>query len=50
MGLIVNRVVSMIDTGWLAYQLSKGQNPGKGWSLRFRTFNAAPTIVINRRF
>jgi hypothetical protein len=50
MGLIVNRVVSMIDTGWLAYRLSKGGNPDKGWSLRFRTFDDAPTIVVNRRF
>jgi hypothetical protein len=50
MGLIVNRVVSMIDTGWLAYRLSKGGNPDKGWSVRFRTFDDAPTIVVNRRF
>ncbi len=50
MGLIVNRVVSMIDTGWLAYQLSKGHDPDKGWGVRFRTFEDAPTVVINRRF
>jgi|WetSurMetagenome_2_1015567.scaffolds.fasta_scaffold22978_3 hypothetical protein len=50
MGLIVNRVVSMLDTGWLAYRISKGQNPDKGWSLRFKTFHETPTVVIGRRF
>jgi hypothetical protein len=50
MGLIVNRVVSVIDTGWLAYRLSKGQNPDKGWGIRFKTLNRTPTVVINRRF
>ncbi len=50
MGLIVNRVVSMLDTGLLAYRLSKGQNPDKGWSLRFKTFDRTPTVVVNRRF
>ena len=50
MGLIVNRVVSILDTGWLAYRLSKGQNPDKGWGIRFKTFDRTPTVVINRRF
>lgn len=50
MGLIVSRVVSMLDTGWLAYRISKGQNPDKGWSLRFRTLDRTPTVVVNRRF
>jgi len=50
MGLVVDRVVSMLDTGWLAYRISKGQNPDKGWSLRFRTYDEAPTLIISRRF
>jgi hypothetical protein len=50
MGLIVNRVVSMLDTGWLAYRISKGQDPDKGWGLRFRTIDETPIVVINRRF
>jgi len=50
MGLIVNRVVSMVDTGWLAYQLSKGRDPEKGWGIRFKTYEATPTVVISRRF
>ncbi|MCX5752530.1 MAG: hypothetical protein NTW97_02655 [Candidatus Krumholzibacteria bacterium] len=50
MGLIVSRVVSMLDTGWLAYRISKGQDPDKGWSLRFRTVDETPIVVINRRF
>jgi hypothetical protein len=50
MGLIVNRVVSMLDTGWLAYRISKGQNPDKGWGIRFKTFDRTPIVVVNRRF
>jgi hypothetical protein len=50
MGLIVNRVVSMIDTAWLSYRLSKGQDPEKGWGIRFRTFEETPVVVVNRRF
>lgn len=50
MGLIVNRVVSMLDTGWLAYRISKGQNPDKGWGVRFKTYDRTPVIVISRRF
>ncbi len=50
MGLIVNRVVSMLDTGWLAYRISKGQNPDEGWGVRFKTYDRTPTVVISRRF
>ncbi len=50
MGLIVNRVVSMLDTGWLAYRISKGQDPDKGWGVRFKTYDRTPVIVISRRF
>ncbi len=50
MGLIVNRVVSMVDTAWLSYRLSKGQDPDKGWGIRFKTFEQTPIVVINRRF
>jgi hypothetical protein len=50
MGLIVSRVVSMLDTGWLAYRISRGHNPDKGWSLRFKTYDEAPSLIISRRF
>ena len=50
MGLIVNRVVSMLDTGWLAYRISKGQNPNEGWSLRFKTVDETSMVVVGRRF
>ncbi|MDD4856686.1 MAG: hypothetical protein PHD74_01120 [Candidatus Krumholzibacteria bacterium] len=50
MGLLVSRVVSMLDTGWLAYRISKGQDPDRGWSLRFKTYDEAPCLVISRRF
>jgi|GEM_PF-1545819 len=50
MALLVNRVVSILDTGWLAYRISKGNDPDKGWSLRFKTYDEAPSLVITRRF
>ncbi|MGD1048936.1 MAG: hypothetical protein ABR899_09355 [Candidatus Krumholzibacteriaceae bacterium] len=50
MGLLVSRVVSMLDTGWLAYRISKGNDPDKGWSLRFKTYDEAPSLEITRRF
>ena len=50
MGLLVNRVVSILDTGWLAYRISKGNDPDKGWSLRFKTYEEAPSLEIARRF
>ena len=50
MGLVIDRIVSMLDTGWLAYRISKGHDPDKGWSLRFKTYNEAPTLIISRRF
>lgn len=50
MGLLVSRVVSILDTGWLAYRISKGNDPDKGWSLRFKTYDTAPSLVITRRF
>jgi hypothetical protein len=50
MGLLVSRVVSVLDTGWLAYRISKGDDPNKGWSLRFKTYDEAPSLVITRRF
>jgi hypothetical protein len=48
--LIVNRVASMIDAGWIAYRMSKGQDPDTGWSLRLRTYDEAPCLMISRRF
>lgn len=50
MWLMVDRIVSMLDTGWLAYRISKGQNPDKGWSLRFKTVDETPIVLVNRRF
>jgi len=50
MALIVNRVVSVVDTGWLAYRMSRGGNPEDGWSLRLRTRDTAPCLIISRGF
>jgi len=49
MALILNRVASMVDTGWLAYRMSRGGGED-GWSLRVRTFDTAPCLVISRGF
>ena len=48
--LIVNRVVSMVDAGWIAHRMSKGEDPDTGWSLRLRTYEEAPSLIISRRF
>ncbi len=48
--LIVNRVVSMIDAGWVAYRSSRGYDPDKGWSFDLKTFDDAPTLVVSKRF
>lgn len=50
MALIVNRVVSMIDAGLTAHWMSKGEDPDAGWSLRLRTYDEAPSLIISRRF
>jgi hypothetical protein len=50
MFLIVNRVVSMIDAGWIAYRSSRGDDPTRGWSLDLKTFEDAPTLVVSKRF
>jgi len=48
--LLVNRVASMIDAGWIAHQMSKGEDPEAGWSLRLRTYDEAPSLMVSRRF
>ena len=48
--LIVNRVVSMIDAGWVAYRSSRGDDPNQGWSVDLKTFGDAPTFVVSKRF
>lgn len=48
--LLVNRVVSMIDAGWIAHRMSKGEDPDIGWSLRLKTYEEAPSLIISRRF
>ena len=50
MALILNRVISMADTGWLAYRMSRGGDPDEGWSLRLRSYDTSPCLVISRGF
>ncbi len=50
MALILNRVISMADTGWLAYRMSRGGSPEEGWSLRLRSYDTSPCLIISRGF
>lgn len=49
MALIVNRVVSIVDTAWLAHRMSK-DGEAEGWSLRLRARDLEPTLIISRAF
>jgi hypothetical protein len=48
--LIVGRVLSMIDAGWLAYRMGSGESRREGWSLDLRTDRAYPSMAIRYRF
>jgi hypothetical protein len=48
--LIINRVVSMIDAGWLAYRANRGITDEEGWSLDLRPGIVAPKIGLSYRF
>jgi hypothetical protein len=48
--LIVNRVVSMIDAGWLAYKANKGETDEAGWSLDLGPGLVSPRIGLSYRF
>jgi hypothetical protein len=50
MGLLVSRVVSMLDAAWIAHRISSGQDPNKGWSLEMDTFDEEPSLIVSRRF
>ncbi len=47
---IVNRVVSMIDAGWLAYRMNKNQAQEEGWSLELESSPVASSIGLSYRF
>ena len=50
MYLLVNRVVSMIDAGWLAYRMNRGDNINKGWSIDIKSVRYSPALIIGYRF
>ncbi len=50
MGLIINRVVSMIDAGWLAYRMGSEHVDDSSWSLDIESGFLASTISLNYRF
>lgn len=48
--LIVSRVLSMIDAGWLAYRMGSGEVRQDGWSLDLHTSRTYPSVAIQYRF
>jgi len=50
MYLLVNRVVSMVDAGWIAYRINKGRDLDKGWSIDVKSISLTPSIIVGYRF
>jgi len=50
MALIINRVVSMLDAGWLAYRYNKGEYDDGGWTLDFRPGIGYSSVGLSYRF
>jgi hypothetical protein len=50
MALIINRVVSMLDAGYLAYKYNKGDYDDKGLTLEFRPGLEYSAVGLNYRF
>lgn len=49
--LIINRVVSVVDTAWLAYKIQKAEpKDDEGWSFELKPGIIAPTLTIGYRF
>ncbi len=49
--LIINRVVSVIDTAWLAYRMKKAEPKNDvGWSIELKPGVIAPTLTIGYHF
>jgi hypothetical protein len=48
--LIVNRIVSMIDAGLLAYRVGEDGSDAEGWSLELRPGREAPVVNLCYRF
>jgi len=50
MALIINRIVSMLDAGWLAYRYNKGEYDDDGWTLDLRPGMESSSIGLSYRF
>ena len=50
MGLVVARVVSMIDAGWLAYRINQGHYGADDWSIRFERRYSTPMVTLRYSF
>ena len=50
MALIINRTVSMLDAGWLAYRYNKGKYDDGGWTLDLRPGMESSSIGLSYRF
>lgn len=50
MALIINRIVSMLDAGWLAYRYNKGEYNDGGWTLDLRPGLESSSLGLSYRF
>ena len=50
MALIVNRVVSLLDAGWIAYKFNRGDYDDNGLTLDFRPGVEYSSVGISYRF
>jgi hypothetical protein len=50
MALVINRIVSMLDAGWLAYQYNKGEYDDDGWTLEFKPGTEYSSMGLSYRF
>ncbi len=48
--LMVNRVISMLDAGWLAYRMGQGEGYERSWSLEAGRGITDPRITLNYNF
>jgi hypothetical protein len=48
--LIVNRVLSMVDAGWLAYRMGRGEVKEEGLSLDLHPGRVYPSVAIRYKF
>ncbi|UCF06741.1 MAG: hypothetical protein JSV33_06865 [bacterium] len=48
--LLVNRVISIIDAGWLAYRMGKGERDDDGWSIELDSRFSVASVAVRYSF